>query len=48
MKKSRKDIISMRDMSKEEILHILKVSTEIENDKNKGELLRENNFDIIF
>ena len=40
MKKSRKDIISMRDMSKEEILHILKVSTEIENDKNKGELLK--------
>lgn len=40
MKKSRKDIISMRDMSKEEILHILKVSDEIESDKNKGELLK--------
>ena len=34
MKKSRKDIISMRDFSKEEILHILKISEEVENDEN--------------
>ena len=48
MKKSRKDIISMRDMSKEEILHILKVSTEIENDKNKGELLKGKIISTLF
>ena len=48
MKQSRKDIISMRDMSKEEILHILKISEEIENDKNKGELLKGKIISTLF
>ena len=48
MKKSRKDIISMRDMSKEEILHILKISEEVENDNNKGELLKGKIISTLF
>ena len=48
MKKSRKDIISMRDMSKEEILHILKITEEIENDQNKGELLKGKIISTLF
>lgn len=48
MKKSRKDIITMRDMSKEEILHILKISAEVENDENKGELLKGKIISTLF
>lgn len=48
MKKSRKDIISMRDFSKEEILHILKISEEVENDENKGELLKGKIISTLF
>ena len=48
MKKSRKDIISMRDLSKEEILHILKISEEVEKDENKGELLKGKIISTLF
>ena len=48
MKKSRKDIISMRDLSKEEILHILKISEEVEKDDNKGELLKGKIISTLF
>ena len=48
MKRSRKDIISMRDFSKEEILHILKISEEVENDENKGELLKGKIISTLF
>ena len=48
MKKSRKDIISMRDFSKEEILHILKISEEVEKDENKGELLKGKIISTLF
>ena len=48
MKKSRKDIISMRDLNKEEILHILKISEEVEKDENKGELLKGKIISTLF
>lgn len=35
MKESRKDIISMRDLSKEEIIHILNTAKEIEDNPNE-------------
>ena len=34
MKESRKDIISMRDLSKEEIIHILNCAKDIEDNPN--------------
>ena len=39
MKESRKDIISMRDLSKEEIIHILNCAKDIEDNPN-SELLK--------
>ena len=47
MKKSKKDIISMRDLDKEEILHILKVAREL-NEEKPTDLLKNKIISTLF